>query len=135
MAHRGGEGRWPSNTLFAFEQALKLGADWLEMDIQCSADGVLMVRHDPFVESTTDGSGFIRDLSLAELKKLDAGYTWTGDGGETFPFRGQGITIPTLEDVLQLSRMYRSTSTSSPKSRRSCTGSARCCTILAGWSR
>jgi glycerophosphoryl diester phosphodiesterase len=99
MAHRGGEGRWPSNTLFAFEQALKLGADSLEMDLQRTADGVIVVRHDPFVESTTAGSGFIHDFTLAGLKQLDAGYTWTEDGGKTFPYRGRGITIPTLEEV------------------------------------
>jgi glycerophosphoryl diester phosphodiesterase len=101
MAHRGGEGRWPSNTLYAFEQAVRLGADSLEMDIQSTADGVLVVRHDPFVESTCDGKGFISDFALAELKKLDAGYTWTSDCGQTFPFRGRGITIPTLEEVFQ----------------------------------
>ncbi len=99
MAHRGGEGLWPSNTLYAFERAISLSADALELDIQSTADGVLVVRHDPFVESTTNGSGEIRSFSLAELKKLDAGYTWTNDGGKTFPFRGQGITIPTLEEV------------------------------------
>jgi len=99
MAHRGCEGLWPSNSLFAFERALAIGADALEMDIHCTADGMLVVRHDPFVESTTDGSGFIRSLRLAELKKLDAGYTWTKDGGQSFPFRGLGIKIPTLEEV------------------------------------
>ena len=99
MAHRGGEGRWPSNTLFAFQQAVASGADALEMDLQRTADGVLVVRHDPFVESTSDGTGFIHDFKLADLKKLDAGYTWTADGGATYPYRGQGITIPTLEEV------------------------------------
>ncbi len=63
MAHRGGEGRWPSNTLFAFEQAAALGADSLEMDLQVTADGVLVIRHDPFVESTTDGRGLICDFT------------------------------------------------------------------------
>jgi glycerophosphoryl diester phosphodiesterase len=101
MAHRGGEGRWPSNTLFAFEQVVRLGADSLEMDLQCTADGVIVVRHDPFVESTTDGAGFIRDFTLAALKQLDAGHTWTEDKGRTFPFRGKGVTIPTLEEVFQ----------------------------------
>jgi glycerophosphoryl diester phosphodiesterase len=100
MAHQGGKGLWPANTLYAFEGAFALGVDVLEMDIHCSADGALVVRHDPSVDSTTDGAGFIRDLSLAELKALDAGYRWTADGGRTFPFRGLGITIPTLEEVL-----------------------------------
>ena len=99
IAHRGGEGRWPSNTLHAFQQSLALGADMLEMDIHTSADGVLVIRHDPTVDSTTNGSGRIRGFNLSELEKLDAGYTWTDDAGRSFPFRAKGITIPTLEEV------------------------------------
>ena len=101
MAHRGGEKVWPSNTIYAYQQAAALGADVLETDIHATKDGVLVMRHDPFVQSTTDGQGFIRDLTLAEIKALDAGYTWSEDGGQSFPFRGMGITIPTLEEVLQ----------------------------------
>lgn len=98
FAHRGGEGLWPSNTLLAFENSLALGADVLELDIHSSADQVLVVRHDPTVDSTTNGHGRIADLTLAELKKLDAGFTWTSDGVH-YPFRNSGITIPTLEEV------------------------------------
>lgn len=101
MAHRGGEGLWPSNTLYAFERALALGCDALEMDVHSTVDGVLVIRHDPIVETTTNGCGLIASLTLEQIKKLDAGYTWTGDGGKTFPYRDQGITIPTLEEVLQ----------------------------------
>jgi glycerophosphoryl diester phosphodiesterase len=100
MAHRGGQGLWPPNTLYAFQQATALGVDVLELDIHRTADGVLVVRHDPSVDATTNGSGFIQEMTLAEIKALDAGYTWTADGGQTFPYRGQGITIPTLEEVL-----------------------------------
>ena len=101
IAHRGGEGQWPSNTLFAFAKALAAGADSLEMDIHAAADGTLVVRHDPFVDSTTNGKGFIRDFSLSKLKQLDAGYTWSDDGGESFPFRARGIAIPTLAEVFE----------------------------------
>jgi len=101
MAHRGGQGLWPANTLFAFEQAVALGADILELDIQNTSDGMLVVRHDPTVDSTTNGYGLINSMSLGEIKKLDAGYRWTADGGETFPYRNKNITIPTLEEVLQ----------------------------------
>ncbi len=101
IAHRGGEGLWPSNTLFAFNKSLELSADVLETDIHSTSDNVLVVRHDPTFDSTTDGSGAIRDYSLVDLKKLDAGFTWTNDGGRSFPYRGQGITIPTLEEVFQ----------------------------------
>jgi glycerophosphoryl diester phosphodiesterase len=100
-AHRGGEQQWPSNTLYAFERALGLGMDALELDIHATRDGFLVVRHDPVVETTTDGRGRISDLTLDEIKALDAGYTWTEDEGRTFPFRGLGITIPTLEEVFQ----------------------------------
>jgi glycerophosphoryl diester phosphodiesterase len=100
-AHRGGEGQWPSNTLYAFERALALGVDVLEIDIHLTLDGALVVRHDPTVDSTTDGSGAIRALTLRQIKALDAGYTWTNDGGRTFPFRRLGITIPTLEEAFQ----------------------------------
>lgn len=101
FAHRGGEGRWPSNTLLAFERSLALGADVLELDIHSTADDALVVRHDPVVDTTTDGRGRIRDLSLSDIKKLDAGHAWTADGGQTFPFRAQGIAIPTLEEVIR----------------------------------
>jgi len=100
-AHRGGEGQWPSNTLYAFERALRLGVDALELDIHATRDGVLVVRHDPVVDTTTDGAGRICDLTLSQIQALDAGYTWTADDGRTFPFRGLGITIPTLEEVFQ----------------------------------
>lgn len=73
----------------------------LEMDIHATADGVLVVRHDPTVDSTTDGTGRICDLTLAQIKALDAGARWTADGGQTYPFRGLSITIPTLEEVFQ----------------------------------
>ena len=65
-----------------------------------TADGVVVVCHDPTVDETTDGRGPIHAMTLAQLKQLDAGYRWTADGGRTFPFRGQGITIPTFEEVV-----------------------------------
>jgi len=99
MAHQGGKGLRPDNTLGAFEHAVALGVDVLEMDIHTTADGVLVVMHDDTVDGTTDGSGPIQDFTLAELKELDAGYRWTPDDGQTFPYRGQGITVPTVAEV------------------------------------
>lgn len=101
MAHRGGRGLWPENTFYAFEHAVDLGVDVLEMDIHSTADGLLVTMHDETVDRTTDGSGPIHGFTLAELQELDAGYTWTSDDGETFPFRGQGITVPTLEQIFR----------------------------------
>ena len=101
MAHRGGQGLWPPNTLHAYERACELGVDVLEMDIHMTADGSIVVRHDPTVDATSNGQGAIADLTLEEIKSLDAGYRWTADGGTSYPFRGRGITIPTLVEVLE----------------------------------
>ena len=99
IAHRGGGGLIPENTLEAFEYSARMGVDVLELDVHQTADGALVVMHDSTVDRTTDGRGQIRDLTLAALKKLDAGFRFTPDGGQTFPFRGRGVTVPTLAEV------------------------------------
>lgn len=100
LAHRGGADLAPENTLVAFQNAVNLGADALELDVHTSADGTVVVMHDDTVDRTTDGTGAVHGLTLAELRQLDAGYRFTTDDGQTFPFRGQGVGIPTLEEVL-----------------------------------
>ena len=99
IAHQGGDGLWPSNTLFAFEQAAALGVDVLEMDVHATADGVIVVSHDETVDRLTDGSGLIKEMTLDELQALDAGYRWNKDPDASYPYRGMGLTIPTLEAV------------------------------------
>lgn len=100
-AHRGGKDIYPENTLFAFQQTAQRWKDCLlEGDIQITADKVPVIIHDANVDRTTDGTGPVKEKTLSELKKLDAGFRFTTDGGATFPYRGQGITIPTLEEVL-----------------------------------
>lgn len=99
MAHRGGRALWPENTLYAFERAVEMGVDVLEMDIHTTADGALVVMHDDTVDRTTNGSGPIHSFTLEELKGLDAGYTWSPDDGQSFPYRGQGISVPTVDEV------------------------------------
>jgi glycerophosphoryl diester phosphodiesterase len=99
IAHRGGRGLWPENTLYAFRKAADLGVDVLEMDIRQTADGVLVVLHDETVDRTTDGSGPVAALTLWRLRELDAGYRWSPDGGKTYPHRGQGLTVPSLREV------------------------------------
>lgn len=101
IAHRGGAGLWPENTMHAFEEAHKLGVDVIETDVRSTADGVLVLIHDASVERTTNGVGSVNEMTLAELKKLDAGYRWSADGGKSFPFRGRGLTVPTLEEVFR----------------------------------
>ena len=100
LAHQGGEDLWPSNTLLAFDNAAKLGVQMLDTDMHATRDGVLVLSHDSAVDRLTDGHGEIRDLTLAQLKQLDAGYGFTPDGGQTHPYRAQGLTIPTLEEAL-----------------------------------
>ena len=98
IAHRGGKGLAPENTLAAFRRATALGVDVLEMDLRQSADGVPIVLHDRRVDRTTDGRGRADSLSLSQLKHLDAGYRFSPDGAG-FPRRGRGIAIPTLDEV------------------------------------
>lgn len=108
IAHQGGDGLWPSNTLFAFERAAELGVDVLEMDIHMTKDGILVVSHDETVDRLTDGTGLIKEKTLAEVQSYDAAYDWSPlDDGAEFPYRGQGITIPTLESVFERFPDYR----------------------------
>jgi glycerophosphoryl diester phosphodiesterase/membrane-associated phospholipid phosphatase len=99
IAHSGAQGHAPTNTLEAFELALALGADTLEMDLQITADDEVVVIHDGTVDRTTDGTGAVRDLDLDEIRELDAGWYFEADG--EYPFRGQDVRIPTLEEILE----------------------------------
>lgn len=101
IAHRGGSALWPENTLRAFQGAAALGVDVLEMDIHSTADHVLVVCHDPSLDRTTNGTGAISDRPLSEIQALDAGYHWTSDDGASYPFRGKGFRVPTMEEVFQ----------------------------------
>jgi len=101
IAHQGGDGVWPGDTMYAFEKAAEIGADVLEMDAHITRDGQIVLMHDEKVDRTTDGTGLIEEMTLEELKKLDAAYKWSNDGGQTFPYRGQGIQVPTLNELFQ----------------------------------
>ncbi|WP_370636260.1 glycerophosphodiester phosphodiesterase [Cohnella sp. CFH 77786] len=92
IAHRGASGYAPENTIAAFDLALKMNADLIEFDVQRSKDGKLVVIHDETVDRTTDGSGAVMDLTLEELRGLDAG-SWFSDAYA-------GERIPTLGEVL-----------------------------------
>ena len=101
IAHQGGDGIWPGDTMYAFEKAVELGVDVLEMDAHITKDGEIVLMHDEKVDRTTNGTGLIEDLTLAELKGLDGAYQWSNDGGKTFPYRGQGIQVPTLGELFE----------------------------------
>ena len=100
IAHRGGAGRAPENTATAILGARLLGADAVELDVRLSRDGEVVVMHDPTVTRTTDGAGRVDELDASALARLDAGARFTIDGGRTFPFRGRGIGVPRLADLI-----------------------------------
>ncbi|MBB6673633.1 glycerophosphodiester phosphodiesterase family protein [Cohnella nanjingensis] len=99
--HRGYKAAYPENTLLAFEEALKRGVDMLEFDLRMSKDGVTVVIHDDTVDRTTDGTGSVNELTLAELKRLDAG----GWFGRSF----EGLRIPTFAELCELMAAYPDT--------------------------
>lgn len=98
IAHRGGKGIAPEGTLAAFDKSLALGVDMFEYDIHQTVDGYLVVSHDPTVDRTTNGSGAINELTLAEVQALDAGYSFKDEAGN-YRYRNQDIYIPTVEEV------------------------------------
>ncbi|MEM1113556.1 MAG: glycerophosphodiester phosphodiesterase family protein [Pseudomonadota bacterium] len=121
-AHRGGVTDFPENTLYAFREVIKAGADVLEFDLFQSADGALMVIHDPSVDRTTNGTGLVADLTLAEIRALDNAYWFvqdrvtprdapedayefrgiaTGDVPPPPGYRAEDFRIPTLAEVLE----------------------------------
>lgn len=100
IGHRGNRAHAPENTLPSLLQAVALGADALEFDLHLSRDGVPVVIHDPTLDRTTDASGAVRERTARELAAVDAGARFTRDAGRSFPYRGQGIGVPTLEEVL-----------------------------------
>jgi glycerophosphoryl diester phosphodiesterase len=101
FAHRGGSALAPENTMPAYENGMRYGADALELDVHYSRDGEIVVFHDETLDRTTSGSGPLAALTFDELRRLDAGYHFTPDGGETYPWRGKGVTIPTLREVFE----------------------------------
>jgi glycerophosphoryl diester phosphodiesterase len=101
FAHRGGAGDAPENTLDAFEVARTLGYSFLETDVHLTRDGVLVAFHDDRLDRVTDRAGAIAELDIAEVEAADAGYTFSPNGGDTFPFRGQGVRVPRLAEILE----------------------------------
>lgn len=101
-AHRGFSGKYPENTMLAFTKAYELGVDILEFDVRESADGELVIIHDPTLERTTTGTGRVDQQPLAALKRLNA-TCWDGthDRGRRLPAPSGTEVIPTLEEVLE----------------------------------
>jgi glycerophosphoryl diester phosphodiesterase len=100
FGHRGAAGVAPENTLPSFALAKALGASYLELDVHGTKDGVVVVLHDPTLDRTTNHTGPVREQTWDQVADLDAGYGFTSDG-RSYPYRGQGARIPTLESVLR----------------------------------
>ncbi|MCS5635840.1 MAG: glycerophosphodiester phosphodiesterase [Myxococcota bacterium] len=101
LGHRGAAGVAPENTLPAFRRGLADGAHMLESDIHVTRDGVPVLIHDPEVDRTTGGHGAVIDFDFAELRDLDAGWAFESAAEGGFPFRGQGIRIPSLREAFE----------------------------------
>ena len=100
MAHGGGQGIGPQNTLEAAVLSAAAGADVIELDVHQSADGHLVVIHDPTIEATTDGSGAVGDMTLAEIQAFDAGAAFRDASGAA-SFAGKGVVVPTLRAAFE----------------------------------
>ena len=99
IAHQGGNKVYPDESLLAFTNAVDMGIQILEMDIHLTRDGVLVINHDQAIDRLTDSSGLIREMSWAELQQVDGAYNWSPDG-MTYPYRGKGVKILSLNAVL-----------------------------------
>ena len=100
MAHRGESSSTPENTILALESAEKIGVDVIESDIRLTKDNIPILFHDEDLERTTGVSGTVREKKIDELLQIDLGHEFTTDGGKTYPFRGKGLKVVTLEEAL-----------------------------------
>ncbi|PLT27873.1 glycerophosphodiester phosphodiesterase [Peribacillus deserti] len=92
FAHRGSAGTYPENTMISFHEALRTGAEGIELDVQLSKDGQVVIIHDETVDRTTNGKGYVKDLNMDEIKTLNASHKFANKYGKT--------GIPTLEEFL-----------------------------------
>jgi glycerophosphoryl diester phosphodiesterase len=102
LAHRGASALAPENTIEAFRLAVEAGAGGLELDVHMTRDRHIVVIHDATVDRTTNGSGAVAEMTRAELRGLDAGYNFSPDGGLSRPYRGRGVRVSTLGEVLEV---------------------------------
>ncbi len=101
FAHRGASGAYPENTIESFREAVRIGVDVIETDVHFTRDNRFVVAHDGELGRICDGTGAVADHTLAELKKFDAGYGFSTDGGASHPFRGRGLCLMSLEELLE----------------------------------
>lgn len=99
VAHRGASAYRPENTMPSYELAVEQGADAIELDVHLTRDGELAVIHDETLERTTDRTGAVAALSMAEVRQADAGARFASEDG-SHPYAGKGLRVPTLPEVL-----------------------------------
>ena len=99
IAHASSTYFGPSNTIEMMRAAVEAGADAVDVDVRISADGVLVASHDDDLVATTNAEGSLQTRTLAQLKQLDAAWTWPGPK-RNYPLRRSGVTIPTVEEIL-----------------------------------
>lgn len=100
FGHRGTPLKAPENTMPSFQAAVDLGVHGLEFDVRLTSDGEVVVFHDADLLRMTGRTGLVAEMPWSEIRELDAGATFTPDAGRTYPFRGQGVGVPRLVDVL-----------------------------------
>lgn len=99
ISHRGGGQNFPENTLYSFSKSIEIGCDALELDVQVTKDGVVVVYHPDDLKQWTNGLGKVSEHTWDVIKELDAGYNFKQEG--SYPFRGQNLKIPKFEEVLE----------------------------------
>ncbi len=107
FAHRGASLIAPENTLESFRLAAQSGAGGLELDVHMTSDGRIVVIHDDSVDRTTESTGLVRRMTLHEVQSLDAGYRFNLDGGTAYSYRGRGVRVPELGEVLREFPRYK----------------------------
>ncbi len=100
FAHRGASGAYPENTMESFQAAAEAGAPYIELDVHMTRDAVVVVHHDEDLKRVCGRDAMVAQLTHAEIAAADAGFNFTAGGG-VFPFRGKGVRVPTLEEVLR----------------------------------
>ncbi|HLW71607.1 MAG TPA: glycerophosphodiester phosphodiesterase [Candidatus Binataceae bacterium] len=99
FAHRGASGDYPENTIEAFRAATERGAPYIELDVHMTRDGAIVVIHDDDLRRVSDRDSVVAETRLVKVQAADAGYNFSPDA-RSFPFRGRGLRVPTLEEVL-----------------------------------
>jgi glycerophosphoryl diester phosphodiesterase len=106
IAHRGGAGEWPAETMFAFRHAVDRRVDVLEFDVRRTADDAIVLMHNPTVDETTDGKGFVRHKTLKELKELNAAARWVNLESQQIPTLNEVFALlqefPTIRSIIEI---------------------------------